>query len=166
MIRCAMRVVAISGSLQARSSNLELLRLATYLAPNELEISIGDHLRHLPLFNPDLEAASVPTPVQEWRTALEEADAVLIACPEYGHSLPGALKNAVDWVIGSGQFHEKAVAITASVGHPSRGRLGLDALATTLRAVDANIVWNEAIVAGPDSEPALTRLLVSLTTDR
>jgi len=67
-------------------------------------------------------------------------------------------------VIGSGQFHEKRAAITASVGHRSRGRSGLDALATTLRAVAAEIVWNEAIVAGPDSEAALTRLLDRVNT--
>jgi len=89
-------VNAISGSLQARSSNLELLHRATRLAPSNLAVVVIDHIRHLPRFDPDIEMAGDLPAVQAWRTSLEEADAVLIACPEYGHSLPGALKNAID----------------------------------------------------------------------
>lgn len=59
-----------------------------------------DGLRHLPHFNPDTEE---PPAVRDWRKALAGSDAVLIASPEYGHSLPGALKNGIDWVIGSGE---------------------------------------------------------------
>jgi hypothetical protein len=77
-----------------------------------------DGLRHLPHFNPDMELSGVPDSVRVWRQALAESDAVLVACPEYGFSLPGALKNGVDWVIGSGELEHKVVAITAAVPAP------------------------------------------------
>ena len=82
----------------------------------------------------------MPESVQRWRQALAESQAVLIASPEYGFSMPGALKNGIDWVIGSGELEEKVVAITAAVAGPERGRRGLHALRDTLVAVRATIV--------------------------
>jgi NAD(P)H-dependent FMN reductase len=98
-----------------------------------------------------------------WRLALAQSDAVLIASPEYGFSLPGALKNAIDWVIGSGELEQKTVAITAAVAGPGRGRRGLAALRDTLFAVRATIVGGEPISKGPQLEAnvaALVRTLV------
>ena len=141
-----MRVLAVCGSLQAKSSNLTLLKLAVASAPEGVEVSIFDGLRDLPHFDPDLEATGVPPSVDAWRAALSRSDAVLIASPEYGHSLPGSLKNAVDWVIGSGELERKVVAITAATPGPERGRLGLQALRQTLLAVSATIVGGEPIV--------------------
>jgi NAD(P)H-dependent FMN reductase len=83
---------------------------------------------------------------------LAASDAVLIACPEYGFSLPGALKNAIDWVIASGELEGKVVAITAAVPGPERGRRGLQALRDTLSAVRASIVGGEPIPIGPEFE--------------
>jgi hypothetical protein len=83
--------------------------------PPGVEFVLFDGLRDLPQFNPDLEVNAEPEHVRRWRLALEESDAVLIASPEYGLSLPGALKNGIDWVIGSGELERKVVAITASV---------------------------------------------------
>src|SRR5438045_405531 len=117
-----MRVLAVSGSLQSRSSNLSLLRLAAATAPAGVEVVIFEGLCDLPHFNPDLEANGEPEPVSVWRRAIAESDALLIASPEYGHSLPGALKNGIDWVIGSGELERKVVAITAAVPGPERGR--------------------------------------------
>jgi NAD(P)H-dependent FMN reductase len=116
-----MQILGICGSLQARSNNLALLRVAAAAVPVGVELSIFDGVRELPLFNPDLEAAAVPESVTQWRNALATSDALLIACPEYGFSLPGALKNAIDWVIGSGELETKVVGITAAV--PSRPRV-------------------------------------------
>jgi chromate reductase len=157
-----MRIVTVCGSLQARSGNRELLRLAGTVAPPGVEVVPFEGLRDLPLFDPDSEDGEAPEPVQAWRRALAGADAVLISSPEYGHSLPGALKNGIDWVIGSGELNLKVVAITAAVPHPSRGRLGLDALAQTLRAVDAIIVWNEPTVRGPGSDERVVTMVQAL----
>lgn len=117
-----MRVLGICGSLQARSGNLALLHAAAALMPEGAELVLFDGLRELPLFNPDIEAGGAPESVTRWRLALAASDAVLIASPEYGFSLPGALKNGIDWVIGSGELERKVVAVTAAVAGPGRTR--------------------------------------------
>jgi chromate reductase len=159
-----MHILAICGSLQRKSSNLELLQSISTSAPEGVEIVLDDHLRTLPLFDLDLESRGVPVAVSSWRQALAECDALLIASPEYGHSLPGALKNGIDWVIGSGEMNRKLVAITTAVGHPERGALGLRALRTTLRAIDAKIVWDDPIVLGADAANRIRDLLEALVT--
>lgn len=157
------RALGISGSLQARSSNHALLQTAAALAPTiGATVELCDALRRLPWFNPDLEQTAALPEVTAWRTALANCDAVVIACPEYGHSLPGALKNGIDWVIGSGELNGKVVAITAAVPHPERGRLGLQALRTTLKAIDAVIVGGEPITKGARWNEQIESLLRSL----
>ena len=158
-----MRILGICGSLQAHSKNLDLLRVAATSVPPGVELVIFDGLADLPHFSPDIESSGVPESVRRWRQALADGDAVLVACPEYGFSLPGSLKNAIDWVIGSGELEEKVVAITAAVPGPERGRRGLQALADTLSAVRAVLVGGEPIPLGADFDVrvgALVRTLV------
>ena len=158
-----MRILAICGSLQATSANLSLLEAAAASAPDSVEVVFFDGIGELPHFNPDIAASAAPPGVARWRRAIAESDALLVASPEYGHSLPGVLKNAIDWVIGSGELEGKIVAITASVPGPERGRRGLDALRGTLGAVSARIVGGEPIVRGPylfEAVAALVRALV------
>jgi NAD(P)H-dependent FMN reductase len=158
-----MKVLAICGSLQAKSGNLDLLKTAATLVPPGVEVVLFDGLRDLPHFNPDIEARGVPESVTQWRRALATSDAVLIASPEYGFSLPGVLKNGIDWVIGSGEFEQKVVAITAAVAGPQRGRRGLEALRNTLSAVRATIVGGaEPIAKGPGLESQLAGLMRAL----
>lgn len=155
-----MNIIAICGSLQAQSRNLTLLRRAVALAPVGLHIDIVDLLRDLPLFNPDIETP--PTSVDRWRATLVGADGILIATPEYGHSLPGALKNGVDWVIQSGELHHKPVAVTASVGHADYGKRGVETLCITLRAVDAQIASQGTIVRDETEDTHLRFMLERL----
>lgn len=157
-----MRILGICGSLQATSGNLALLQAAVAAAPPGVTVVIGDLLRDLPPFNPDLEAAGATPAVEAWRRALAGCDAVLIASPEYGHSLPGALKNAIDWVIGTGELHRKVVGTTAATAHRERGLRGLQALGQTLRAVDALVVGEAPIPRGPDFDRELQALLIAL----
>jgi NAD(P)H-dependent FMN reductase len=164
-----MRILAICGSLQEKSGNLSLLRWAIANAPPALEITLYDGLRELPHFNPDLERGAAPSAVSELRRAVAGADALLIATPEYGHSLPGSLKNAVDWLIGTGELERKLVAITSAVAGPLRGRLGLAALRATLGAVSARIAFQEPIARGPNFEREvgeMLRLLVAAGEDQ
>jgi chromate reductase len=142
------RILAISGSLQAASGNLALLKSVAASAPEGVEVVLFDGLGELPHFNPDLEASGPLPQVHKWRRALSASDAILIATPEYGYSLPGVLKNGIDWVIGSGELERKIVGITAAVAHAERGRRGLDALRNTLNAVSARIVGGDPIVRG------------------
>ena len=157
-----MRILAICGSLQAQSNNATLLRLAAASAPEGVEVVVFDGLRDLPHFNPDLEANAPLAVVEAWRAAIAASDALLIACPEYGHSLPGALKNGVDWVIGTGELERKVVAITAAVPARERGRRGLSALADTLGAVSARIAFSEPIVRGAHFEAEVAALVAAL----
>ena len=92
-----MRVLGISGSLRRDSLNSALLRAAAERLPAGAELVEFDHLREIPPYDADAEVAATPLPVQQLRRAMREADAVLIATPEYNHSIPGVLKNALDW---------------------------------------------------------------------
>ena len=157
-----MRVLAVCGSLKAASGNLALLRTAAASMPPGVDVVFFDGLGDLPHFNPDLEASGEPESVARWRRALSESDAVLIACPEYGFSLPGSLKNAIDWVIGSGELEQKVVGITAATTAPERGRRGLQALRETLSAVRATIVGGEPIPNGVGLKSQVAALATAL----
>jgi len=94
-----MRVLGISGSLRRDSYNHALLRRAAERLPAGAELVEFDRLREIPAYDADLEEGGAPAPeaVAALREAMREADAVLIATPEYNQSIPGALKNALDW---------------------------------------------------------------------
>lgn len=155
------QILGVCGSLQQRSRNLDLLRTAAATAPPGVMVTIFDGLGDLPHFNPDLEATPGPA-VARWRAALAASDAVLIACPEYGFSLPGVVKNAIDWVIGSGELERKIVATTAASHHPERGLRGLAALREPLTAVSATLVGGRPIARGPSFDDELAALLTAL----
>lgn len=91
-----MRILGIPGSLRTASTNRGLLRAAQELAPSVLEIEIFD-LRAIPPYDGNVEAAGDPEPVRAWKSAIRDADALLIATPEYNRGVPGVLKNAIDW---------------------------------------------------------------------
>jgi chromate reductase len=93
-----MRVLGLSGSLRRDSHNRALLRAAAALLPPGAELVEWDRVAELPAYDEDLDTALVPEPVRALREAVAAADAVLIATPEYNASLPGALKNALDWI--------------------------------------------------------------------
>ena len=157
-----MKILGICGSLQSKSGNLRLLNVAAASTPPGVEVVLFDGLRELPHFNPDIEASGTPESVMRWRRALAESDALFIASPEYGFSLPGVLKNGIDWVIGSGELEGKVVAITAAVPAPERGRRGLQALRDTLSAVRATIVGGEPIPRGPELDRQVGELVRAL----
>jgi chromate reductase, NAD(P)H dehydrogenase (quinone) len=92
-----MRVLGISGSLRRGSLNSALLRAAAEWLPAGAELVPFERLAEIPPFDEDAEAEHVPESVAELRETIRGADAVLIATPEYNHSLPGQLKNALDW---------------------------------------------------------------------
>jgi chromate reductase len=92
-----MRVLGISGSLRRDSHNGALLRTAAERLPGGAELIEFDRLAEIPAYDEDIDVEPAPEVVAELRAAIGEADAVLIATPEYNHSIPGALKNALDW---------------------------------------------------------------------
>lgn len=90
-----MKVLAICGSLRRKSSNLGLIKYAVAHAPADMQITIAD-LSEVPLFNQDL--TDQPASVKKLMSQCGEADALLLACPEYNYSIAPALKNAIDWL--------------------------------------------------------------------
>jgi chromate reductase, NAD(P)H dehydrogenase (quinone) len=91
------RVLGIAGSLRHGSYNKMLLRAATELAPQGMELTTFERLADIPLYNADLDVGDGPEPVRALRAALAGADALLIATPEYNYGVPGVLKNVIDW---------------------------------------------------------------------
>jgi chromate reductase, NAD(P)H dehydrogenase (quinone) len=92
-----MRVLAIAGSLRRDSHNRALLRASARLVPEDVELVEFDGLKAIPAFDEDDEAGTAPASVTALREAIADADAVLVATPEYNSSIPGVLKNALDW---------------------------------------------------------------------
>ncbi len=115
-----MRVLGISGSLRRDSLNTALLRAAAERLPAGAELVEFERLREIPPYDSDQEAVAIPDAVRELREAMRDADAVLVATPEYNHSIPGQLKNALDWAsrpAGQSAMNGKpAAAIGASTG--------------------------------------------------
>jgi len=113
-----MKVLAVSGSLRVGSHNTSLLRAVAALAPPEVEVELWQGLRDVPPYDQDLDGVEpVPAAVASFRDAVANADALLFATPEYNHSVPGALKNALDWASrphGSHPFTGKPVAVIGS----------------------------------------------------
>jgi chromate reductase len=89
-------VLALSGSLRKDSYNTAALRAAQELAPANMAIELFD-IASIPLYNEDVHAKGFPASVEDFRNRIQAADAVLIATPEYNYSVPGVLKNAIDW---------------------------------------------------------------------
>ena len=115
-----MRVLGISGSLRRGSLNSALLRAAAERLPAGAELVEYERLRDVPPYDEDAEMAGTPAVVEELRAAVRGADAILIATPEYNSSIPGQLKNALDWVsrpAGKSVLNGKPAAVVgASTG--------------------------------------------------
>jgi len=135
------KVLALSGSLRAASSNTVLLRALVRLAPADMAVELFDGLGQLPLFNPDLEATS-PPPVAYLREQIMSADALIIASPEYAHGITGVMKNALDWMVGCEAFVNKPVAL---LNASPRAVHAQAALRETVSVMSARIVENASI---------------------
>ena len=110
-------IAAIAGSLRKDSFNKAIINTAKKYAPENIEIEILD-LNGIPLFNQD-EENGIPESVKIFKEKIKKADAVLIATPEYDRSIPGVLKNAIDWAsrpYGDNSFDDKAVATIGASG--------------------------------------------------
>jgi NAD(P)H-dependent FMN reductase len=148
-----MNIVALSGSLRKNSFNTALLHALQSLAPAGMNITIAD-ISNLPLYNQDDEAA-FPAVAKALKDAIEAADGIIIATPEYNRSIPGVLKNAIDWASrpwGQNSFVGKPV-LTAGV---SVGKVGTAIAQSHLRQIltylDMQVVGQPELYLGPASE--------------
>jgi chromate reductase len=144
-----MLILAISGSLRGASSNTELLKTVTRAMPTSAEMRLFEGLGNLPAFNPDIEPA--PESVSAFRTLIAAADAVAISTPEYAHGVPGVLKNALDWLVGSGELYRKPVVL---LHRSDRGEYAQASLREILTIMGAEIVFDAVIKIPQPNEAA------------
>lgn len=110
------KIVAISGSTRAKSTNQFLLKFIANLYNEEIDLQFYEGIAGLPHFNPDVDDENISPEVKNFRTLIEKADGVLICTPEYVFSLPGSLKNAIEWTVSTTVFMDKPVAIIVASG--------------------------------------------------
>lgn len=140
-------ILAIPGSLRRRSINAAALRAAASAAAADgVLVMIDDSPHRLPHFDPDLEPFP-PASVLWFRRSVERADAAMLAVPEYTFGIPGAFKNALDWLVGSGSLYEKRVALV-HVAPAGRGARVRESLTHVLRAHNA-AVTHHFVPIGP-----------------
>jgi NAD(P)H-dependent FMN reductase len=162
-------IVAVSGSLSGGSSNSALLRVVRAAASAPDEILLYESLDDIPHFSPDRDRDPAPPAVSALRSAIAAADAVLIATPEYAGGMPGSLKNALDWLVGSGELYGKPVVVVSAAPSEARGHHARESLERTLQMQGARVCdsFSVAVPRGSDPGPVaggvLTRTLGALT---
>jgi chromate reductase len=145
-----MKVLGISGSLREGSYNMALLRQAAELLPPGVELELYRDLKRVPPYDEDDDGPQEPATVHELRAAISDADALLIATPEYNSSIPGQLKNALDWAsrpLGEAALKNKPVAVIGA----SQGMFGAVWAQAELRKVlgasGARVIGDELPIA-------------------
>jgi NAD(P)H-dependent FMN reductase len=128
------RILAISGSLRAGSSNSRVLAAVAALAPAGVELIRYDGLGDLPHFNPDVESRGLPPSVAALREQVAQADAIIISSPEYAHGVPGSLKNALDWLVSGVELPGKPVGLFNASPTATYAHAALVEILTTMSA--------------------------------
>src|SRR5689334_13830668 len=125
-------ILAIIGSTRAQSSNLHLVQWIAAHYKDDYIIEIFDTLDELPHFNPDLDNEDVSPKVVQLRNKIASADGVLICTPEYVFSLPGSLKNALEWTVSTTVFSDKPTALITASGLGEKAHESLQLIMRTL----------------------------------
>ncbi len=168
-------ILLLSGSTRTGSTNSAALRTIDKLAPPTLQTILYGGLVDLPAFIPDIDDAETPATVVELRRQIDGADALLISTPEYAGTLPGSLKNLIDWTIPTGDLYHKPVA-WLNVAAPGRGAGVIDTLKIVLGFATAEIIepachsvfigrqalGADGLVADPESRAALLDVLMRI----
>jgi chromate reductase, NAD(P)H dehydrogenase (quinone) len=117
-----LKVLGISGSLRKASLNTAVLRYCAETAPADMKITVFEGLGDIPMYNQEILDAGVPESVKKLRAAVDAADGLLLACPEYNFSFSAAMKNAIDWLsrLPNQPFMDKPIAVVSA----SQGPLG------------------------------------------
>jgi chromate reductase, NAD(P)H dehydrogenase (quinone) len=127
------KILAICGSTRNNSTNHRLIKAIGQRFADRVDIVPFNEIGTIPVFYPGIPPEEHPPQVLAFRQQIKNADAVLICTPEYAHGVPGALKNAIDWTVSSGEFSQK---ITALITASTDGRFGHAALLETLKVIE------------------------------
>ncbi len=149
-----MHVLAISGSLKQSSANSALVQSIADLDPELVEV--WGELGELPYFTPDADGGAS---VESLRTAVAGADLVLLATPEYAGGMPGSLKNALDWLVGSGELYDKDVAVVSAAPSPERGANARRWVEETVGFQGSHVVASLTVTKDDDPAAVLTRVV-------
>jgi NAD(P)H-dependent FMN reductase len=145
------RILAVSGSLRAASSNGTIVRVAQRVAPDGIHVDLYHGLASLPHFNPDLDRElddpRLPEVVRALRREVATVDALVISSPEYAHGVPGSLKNFLDWLVGGAEMVDKHVALWSTAPHAIHAQASL---AETLRTMTAVLVTEAGLAISLD----------------
>lgn len=143
MNRDRKKILAISGSTRKNSSNEAILKVIADMYKDELDIEIYEGIDRLPHFNPDLDKENPPSEVKEFRELLKNSDGVLICTPEYVFSLPGSLKNAIEWNVSTTIFSNKPVAIIVA---SASGEKAFESLMLVMSTIESVIPDSSALL--------------------
>lgn len=167
-------LLTISGSLRSGASNTALLDAARLVSPRGVEIESYDGLAGLPPFNPDLDTVDgqkLPSAAADLRARVGWADGLLISSPEYAHGIPGAFKNALDWLVGSVEFPGKPVALLSTSPRAIYVQAQLTEVLTTMNArivaeasVTLSLPSRRHDAAAIAADPALSEVLRNAVT--
>lgn len=137
------QILAISGSTRKHSTNQVLIDIIAAMYADRLQVVCYEGLSAIPPFNPDLDGPVPPVAVADFRAQVRAADGVLICTPEYAMGVPGTLKNAIDWVVGSMEFSGKPVALITAA---SMGEQAHQSLVRTLLVIEAHMPENARLL--------------------
>ena len=169
------KILGISGSLRPDSTNTNIIKAISHLARRlNITVTLYEGLDQLPYFSPDLDGENaIPAPsVANLRKHLRDADAVIFSTPEYAFNIPGVLKNALDWIVSSGEFIDKPTAVISASPMNTGGDKANASLAQTLTVMSARItdatkliipiVRTKIDAAGNITDPSLQSALLAL----
>jgi chromate reductase len=143
------KIAAIAGSIRARSWARSLLAATADQLPSNVRLTVWEGLESVPPFNEDLEGGTAPFGVADLRQLIETSDAVLIVTPEYNMSIPGVLKNALDWVsrpYGQSTLIGKPVAVVGTSPLPSGGASALSDVGKLVTLIGAHVVESDLAI--------------------
>lgn len=153
-------LVAISGSLKATSGNSALVRAMSEVAADRVEV--WDHLGELPHFTSDDGGG---TSVASLRAAVGRADALLVATPEYAGGMPGSLKNALDWLVGTGELYGKPVVVLSVAPSLERGQHARRWVEDVVGYQGGHVVASFTVTRADDATSVLARVLDALGSE-
>jgi chromate reductase, NAD(P)H dehydrogenase (quinone) len=141
------KIAAISGSIKQNSANSHILRFIQKEFSG-YNVELVDLIDQLPFFNPDIDNENPPASVKRFREVIRLSDGVIICTPEYAFNIPGVLKNALDWMVSSGEFNQKPVITITASPLPSGGDKAQISLRNTLTALGCEIYEDGKLLIG------------------